>query len=296
MAELMKGKVWADRKHLIQYPVIAEVKYDEIRVHVKRRFNGSGVEFLSYAGNPLHNLESFVDTFLEFFAQSGLTELDCGVEVNGNFNDSYRWVRSSSGIPKEKLDKKTGKTAPALDTSMVRWILFDMPDYGHLHYSDRRYLRHSAVARLSGAYKLPISSPESFVCDNEFEVDTYFTAVRERGFEGLVVKTPQHTYEKGKRIDGWLKMKPEDTADGRITAINQAVAADGTLHERAGSVTVVLEDGSTASPAGLEWGLASAMWERPHEYIGQWCEFKYMEIDRAGGYRHPSFVRLREAK
>jgi hypothetical protein len=38
------------------------------------------------------------------------------------------------------------------------------------------------------------------------------------------------------------------------------------------------------------------MYANPEQYIGQWCEFKFMERDRAGGYRHPSLVRLREAK
>lgn len=288
-AELMKGKVWGEHKHKLKYPVIAEVKYDEIRVHVKRVpkdksiLGDEYIEFLSYAGKPLNNLGRFANAFLMYMQKANLYELDCGVEVNGNFNDSYRWVRSKC-IP-------TG-----LEIEMVRWLLFDAPDHAALPYYERRWKLDKIRDSLVLAYGLVIHRPLYKVCYTESDVDYFFAEMRGRGLEGLMVKTLDHTYQKGKRIDGWLKMKPEETADGRITAINQAFAADGSALGRAGSVDVVLEDGSTASPAGIEWGLARAMWERPQEYIGQWCEFKYMEVDRAGGYRHPSVVRLREAK
>lgn len=296
MPHLMKGQVWGEHKHKLVYPVLAEVKYDEIRCHVRREPYTTNVEFLSYSGKPLCNMECWAEDFGAFMQMFCIDSLDLGIEVNGNFNDSYRWVRSSKGIPKEKFDKKTGKTAPALDVSMVRFILFDLPDLISRPFYSRKLTR-DVTATQALAYSIPITVPEGRECANEAEVDAYFIEVRERGFEGLMVKGYEGRYHTvPERTDQWLKMKPEDTVDGKITGINQAFAEDGTPHNRAGSVDVICEDGSTASPSGIEWGLGRDMLENPGKYIGQWIEFKFMERDRQGGYRHPSYVRFREAK
>ena len=65
MAELMKGNTWEDRKDakdrkgfpIVRYPIYAEIKYDEIRCHVKLSCDPTEgtVQFLSYAGKPLAN-------------------------------------------------------------------------------------------------------------------------------------------------------------------------------------------------------------------------------------------------
>lgn len=312
MPELMKGHVYADRKHTVKYPCIAEVKYDEIRVHVKyvgpkhtERGGGDAeeyVQFLSYAGKPLANLGLYSHIFLEFFRESGLTELDMGLEVNGNFADSYRWVRSTKGIPQEKFDKATGKTHPALDASMVRWWLFDIPEsdkpfyvHGVGHMLDRERVRLVRMMELR-TLGLVVEVPAGDFVTSEEGLDALFINRRREGYEGLMVKQLDHTYQKGKRTDGWLKMKPEAEADGVITGMTEAISEDGVPLGRAGSVTIRMEDGSVASPHGIAHELGTHMWEHPHTYLGLWCTMNYMERDRAGGYRHPTFGRLREAK
>lgn len=306
MPELMKGKVFAERKHTVKYPCIAEVKYDEIRVHVK--YVGvdvgpegvlGGVEFLSYDGKPLYNLGLYSQQFLSFFRESGLTELDMGLEVNGNFNDSYRWARSSSGIPKEKFDKKTGKTAPALNHSMVQFFLFDIPECPKPYRGDGwdRMADREECAALLRSKGLKINIPVHEPVFSEEELNRYFEQAREAGFEGLMVKQYDHTYQKGKRTDGWLKMKPEAEADGLIVGFAEAVSEAGVQLGRVGAIMVRMEDGSLAAPHGIAHELATYMWQHPEEYLNtQWLTFKYMERDRQGGYRHPTFGRLREAK
>jgi hypothetical protein len=298
---LMKGKVFSEHSHKLTYPVIAEVKYDEIRLHVRAVFNDSyrvtGVEFLSYAGKPLYNLDRWAGAFADFMHAQGLYDLDLGLEVNGNFNDSYRWSRSKSGIPKEKLDKKTGKVAPELFASMVRFVLFDIPQFQDEFSIRRGKLGHECwIAR--ERYALPMDRPQSWVIDSEAALLRKFIEVREAGHEGLMVKTLEHKYIAGvgKRIDGWLKLKPDMDCDGVITKVNQAISIEGVPLPRAGSVDLLMPDGSTASPHGINHTLGALMFMHPEEYVGQWCEFSCMERDRKGGYRHPVFKRLREAK
>lgn len=307
MPELMKGHSYKDRGYTVRFPCIAEVKYDEVRLHV--RFiphhiqpAEDRVEFLTYSGKTAFNMESFAPLFLQFFqaAPPDMHELDMGVEVNGNFGDSVRWVKSSKGVPQYKLDKKTGTEHPALDASMVRFYLFDLPCSSLVYMHDlpalsRFDLRNAAASALQHC-ALSVHIPQNFWCAAPDQLDGHFQNTRALGHEGLMVKSLEHTYQRGKRIDGWLKMKPAEEGDGVIGCFIQAVSEDGTPLGRAGSMVLHLEDGSTATPHGIPHALGKDMWENPHLYIGQWWTFNYMERDRQGGYRHPTVGRRREEK
>lgn len=298
MAELMKGHVWHERRDakdrkgnpIVTYPVYVEDKHDEIRCHVKVLTSLSSsivaedrVVFLSYAGKPLANMRRFARIFVELWHVSGYSEFDLGFEVNENFNDSYRWVRSTKKLPDDLKDAK------------VRFFVFGLPEIKTGGMLNQLVCREEVCRYAADWVSVPFDVPHCVLANSAGEVESAFEYARARGLEGVMVKQVHAPYER-KRTDGWLKMKPEDTADGKIVGVNQAFADDGTPHDRAGSLTVVMEDGSIARPGGMDHDLAANMWHHPDLYIGQWVEFKYMERDRQGGYRHPSFIRLREAK
>lgn len=288
MADLMKGKSWRDRKHTMSYPAWVEIKTDEIRAHVIVTPQGAvwPVQFLSYAGKPLHNLEHFASSFRNLALNTGQLEFDCGVEVNGNYNDSYRWVRSSKGAPED------------LTGVPIKFLLFDLPLYEGctMAFAERMTLRHNVAVMAHAEDFTELVQPYGEWAHSAEDVDKMFEAARKQGHEGLMVKSTTHTYQRGKRIDGWLKCKSEETVDGVVEGFTEAISEDGTPLGRAGSVHVRMEDGSRASPHGIAHELGRDMWENPAKYIGQWCELAFMERDRQGGYRHPVFRRLREAK
>lgn len=286
MASLMKGHCWNERKDklrrdkspVVTYPLYAEIKYDEIRCNVLVSSTVIGqpiVEFLSYAGKPLANMEQFKQQFIELMKTTGHHEFDCGFLVNNNFNASYRWVRSTNGLPTDLVDAETS------------FILFDLPTV-HLPYNARREVVRE-VALIGG-----LLTAGYWVCHSEAEVDECFVKVREAGLEGLMLKSFPHMYEPGKRTDGWLKLKPSNDEAGVIIGATEAVSLDGVPLGRIGSITVRVADGSVASPSGIPHDLGRDMYENPHKYSPSTVEFKYMERDRQGGYRHPVFVRFRE--
>lgn len=284
MALLMKGKVWGEHKHKLVYPVMVEVKYDEIRVRVQVH-PGGAVSFDSYAEKPLANMQGFAEFFTNLAHETGWKVFDCGFEVNGNFNDSYRWVRSTRGIPDDLKD------------AHPLFYLFDLPEHEGTYW-DR-------LADMAEVIEHGVLGVEGKVAHSEAEVEEFYEKQIALGREGAMVKTLTHFYQRGKRTDQWLKLKPEEEADGVIEGIIEATAtvADpaagisvGDPLGRAGSVQVRVEDGSSAKPGGIGHALGREMFEHPERFIGQWCEFKYMQRDRAGGYRHPRFHRLREEK
>lgn len=291
MPRLMKGKHWEDYKHKVVYPLRGEIKCDEIRCHVI--VGALGVQFLSYAEKPLANMERFAASFSELARLTGYTEFDCGFEVNGNFNDSYRWVRSTKKLPDDLVQSKQ------------KFMLYDLPELQGVRYC-ARLLRIDEVIECASAYiALNLTALYSTPLHSEADVEEFFANMRAAGHEGIMLKTYDHLYECGKRTNTWLKYKPENDADGIVTKVNMAYAtvanemlgiAVGDPLNRAGSVTVRMEDGSEADAHGIRHDLARDMIDNPHLYIGQWAEIKYMERDRQGGYRHPVFYRLREAK
>lgn len=311
MPELMKGNVWHERRDakdrkgnpIVKYPVWVEPKVDEIRVHVKagvindagHKYNDyNDIKFLSYAGKPLANMGQFARAFGWVMLRYGIGEIDCGIQVNKNFNDSYRWVRSTKKLPDDLADAKAVFT------------LYDLPGFGG-DYAARKRLLECIADVLDDLFYAAHGAMvlAHRVCHNAAEVEHEYEVQRSNGHEGVMVKNPRALYCAGKRTDHWLKMKPENDADGVIIRIIEAVCGkdqpdlglrEGDKLGRAGSVEVKLEDGSTATPHGIAHELGEDMWKHPEKYIGQWCEFKYMERDRQGGYRHPTFHRLREAK
>lgn len=283
MAQLMKGHKWRDHRAKMTYPAWVEIKHDEIRCHVIVDTDRRTVQYLSYAEKPLHNLSRFDAGWLALADEIGLTEFDCGFEANGTYNDSYRYVRSSKGLPEDLKD------APCM------FFLFDLPTIADENFEYRAKVRHDVHA-VALSHDLPVGIPPGSWAHAEASIDKMFVQARKRGFEGLMVKSLGHMYERGKRTYGWLKVKPEDDADGIIQGFTEAISESGEPLGRAGSVTIKCEDGSIASPHGIAHDLGTDMWQNPEKYIGQWAEFKYMERDRQGGYRHPVFHRLREAK
>lgn len=279
--KLMKGHKWRDHKHKMTYPAWAEVKSDEIRCHVI--VAGDSVEFLSFAGKPLANMQKFSDPFLRLSKATGYTVFDTGFRVNGNFNDSYRWVRSTKAIPKDLEDAKT------------EFLLFDLPELVGYSFNDRSVIRLS-VTLSEYADELRMHQPEGWWVHCHEDVEELFRKAVAQGEEGLMVKNLQGTYEYGTRSYGWLKVKPEEDEDGVIAEIHRAVSIHGEPLDRAGSVSIRMEDGSVATPHGIPHELGRDMFANPEKYVGQWAEFRYMERDRQGGYRHPTWHRLREAK
>lgn len=293
MAYLMKGKHWSDRgsfRRKLKYPVYVEPKIDEIRVRVKVGGypDALRVDFLSYADKPLHNMQQFAQKWLEFAQSVGLYEFDCGFEVNGNFEDSSRWIKSSRGLP------------PDLVNAQTKFYLFDLPTHGGLLDERKAYIRASLASTRADIYRL-----EHYKCHCETEVVAAYLRFRGMGFEGAMVKEPLGEYEHGKRSQLWLKMKPEETEDGKIIGFVEATATVANPEQgvsigdglgRVGSVVVKTECGAEASPHGISHALGRDMFTNPEKYLGEWVEFAFMERASAGGFRHPTFRRLRDAK
>ena len=294
MPFLMKGKHWSDRHKLrvpLQYPVIVQPKVDEIRVRVFVHTATRRVLYLSYADKPLFNLGFADSMFRSLATELSIQHFDCGFLCNGNFDDSRSFVRSSKNLTER------------LRNASKQFILYDIPE-SDAEYSDRLKLIAAVVKYAHRDSEYLVRLPH-WTAHTSGEVEHIYEKLRSMRYEGAMVKTLRHKYQIGKRSQDWLKMKPEETADGKIVGFVEARAtvANATTGVnvgdplgRAGSVIVQLEDGSEARPHGIDHALGADMMAHPDRYVGEWCEFAFMERDTQGGYRHPTFRRIRDPK
>jgi ATP-dependent DNA ligase len=146
------------------------------------------------------------------------------------------------------------------------------------------------------------------------DLTTLYNAVRERGEEGLVVKSPMGYYRRSK-VTGWWKMVPDDNEDGIIQGLVWGTAGKANEGKVIG-FEVLLESGHVVnackiSKAKMDEFTTKAIdetWKDPadyskvrHElqgevlnpYQGWTARVTFMERYPDGSLRHPSFDSFR---
>lgn len=298
-AMLMKGHALKKSLKHLNWPMIIEPKEDEVRCrvlvekgHAFNLYDDFTVRYMSYAEKPLHNLERFDAKWIELARRTGVYEFDTGFHVQ-DFDTTYRWVRSSKGLKPDLL---------SIGPSVPKFILFDLPTCD-LPFQQRLH-RRSTIWGVAQQIGLNVTVPQYAVVPNLEVALTFYRTWRAGGLEGAMLKDMFHLYQR-KRTYDWVKLKPCEDADGVIFDLVEAVSDTddpekglfkGKRLGRIGSVGIRMEDGSEAYAHGIKHDLGREMFLKPERFLGEWAELEFMERDRQGGYRHPVFKRLREAK
>ena len=293
---VMKGVSFTEKRllHWLKEDggVVVQTKRDEFRCVVE--VVGGLVTFTSASGKPLYNLNQFAEEFIFLSGKYGLDKFDCGVSVNESFDLTRRTVRASK---KEYLLKgnayyRMAKGGPET-TLRARFYFYDLPTSCAARYVGRRQTM-AAMAKESEWF----ATPETWVVvpdgRNVFVSDVYglYEQLVTGGHEGAMLKRLEHAY-KASRTTDWMKMKPEEEADGIITGFTPG---QGKFADMVGSVNVRFADGSTTSVSGMTDAVRLALTTEPDYYIGKVLEVRYMMRDSQGGYRHPRWYRLHPDK
>jgi ATP-dependent DNA ligase len=144
-----------------------------------------------------------------------------------------------------------------------------------------------------------------------------YNAVRERGEEGVVVKSPMGSYRRSK-VNGWWKMVPDDNEDGVIQGLvwgSKGKANEGKVI----GFEVLLESGHVVNACKISrklmdeftkkvmdhngydaediesiiYGMKSALVDDENPYNGHTAKVTFMERYPDGSMRHPSFDSFR---
>lgn len=187
--------------------------------------------------------------------------IDCEVNLEGmTFQVASGFFRSNDPLPDFLLGR-------------LRFHTFD--NWAHITFGKTDQVRRVSTVRVNSIA----------------EINQWYDFWRKCGFEGIIVKDPTHPEVHGRK-NGWWKMKPDDTIDGRIIAIH---IGTGKYGHCMGSCTVLLEnDKETEVGTGFTDELRELMFDNQGAYIGRYVEISFMEYTDDGNLRHPAFKAFRD--
>ncbi len=178
------------------------------------------------------------------------------------------------------------------------------------------------VVPIVSCFKDLIVYVDQFKVGSKEEVNNYFEAVLEQGYEGLILRSFEGRYKMGRGTirEGIIyKVKPWVTIDAEIIDIVQATEVDPNAEKKTNelgrSVTskksedripiekasafVVLYEGQEVKPViAMTDKMKEYIWNHQDEYIGKIVEYKFLKVGmKEGGLpRHPTTCRMRKDK
>lgn len=324
---VMKGDAYSEKRLRKWFEedgrVVVQTKRDEIRcqVQVEPGFTTGDyrVTFTSASGKPLYNLEQWTSLFIAIYEAVGHRRFDCGVSINNSFDLTRRTVMAKTK-PYCTLGRKVETMYDGMEpdpdnpgkrrkhvhfegTLEAHFWLYDLPEM-EASYEARRV---EAACQVVPAAGHGVSIPETEVVDirpgdgpcrmtvtnGVNVVDIIYDKMIEAGHEGAMIKRYDHKWLPKRCPDSWMKLKPEEEADGEIIGY---VEGDGKYTGNVGSVTLRFADGSSTTVSGMSDDVRNDINGHREEYIGRIVEIKYMQRDSQGGYRHPRWFRFHPDK
>jgi len=284
--------------------VMWSYKLDGVRVMAVVHSNGE-VDYHSRNGKKFENFHKF-DGPLRDAAKKMFDEPKNGVYYPVIF-DGEMMPKSGNGDSLAKVMTQLRRLKD-VDDSLFQYCVFDFIPSGVeplvLSWTNPTQLRRYQT--ISGAigddgigdvvYHRHYFGPECF--GNIGEVDNLMKHALKEGYEGIVLKAANGTYEQGKRSTKWCKVKPSDTMDLKVV---DYTPGGGKHANRLGALVCEMPDGQIVSVgSGFD---DSERYEFAHFDGREWVknlptmiEVGYQELTKAGVLRFPTFKQVREDK
>ena len=262
----MKAKRFEDKRW--DPGLMGSVKLDGLRCQVL------GGELYSMNGHKLTGL-SHIEK-----AAHGLGDMDSELLIPGkNFQTSSGLIRSYNNCPDAVL------------------CVFD-----HISQNRPFAARYDHLTMLASAqgWSTSVLKPTTItlVKHNTFkDIEAMYAAfdkILAAGFEGLMLKTPDHYYQRGKRTYDWMKVKNVLDADLHIEGFFEG---QGKYEGQLGGVIVLVNNGvEVRVGSGFSDQERVDIWNNKEVYLGKVIEVQYHEETPDGSLRHPRFKRFRGDK
>lgn len=231
---------------------IVEQKYDGLRAYIE---NG---KLWDRRGKDI------TQQFPEFVGLSSIKELVDGeiIAQSGEFNDISGRVHLRDPFAIRVLAKK----------SPARFMAFDMVT------KDKLDIRKSLLAGLQNKYSwLEVSAWEDLT---RHALEQRWQEVWDKGYEGLVIKHRESTYQEGVRSPIWLKLKSFCETTAVFTKLE--------VHPR--GVRLETDDGKSVNVNGAQAKKVQEQFDK-QGYVT--CEVQFLPQNNSEAWRFPSFRALK---
>lgn len=184
-----------------------------------------------------------------------------------------------------------------LDVQFYVWDAFPLEALLGAEYGVPYETRYCRLATAAPTYTAGVEMVYTQTVRTQGDIDRLFEQARGADKEGLVLKAPGLGVIHGKKTGQW-KVKPSDTADGRIVGYVMGTPGLGNAGYVVG-FTVELESGVLCDVTGLtqemmDYCTTAKGAGGQFSLTGRYIEVGYMEMTAAGSLRHPSFKCFRD--
>lgn len=276
--ELKKVKSW---------PVIVDPKLDGVRVIT--RITPEEVFFASRNGNEFPALNCLSDEIrnlydlVQAYGKHHSMHLPEILHFDGEAVTDLNEFNASAGQLRRHYEQATNATL----------LLFDVQELHEFKQAFRRYVLKEILDKNS-RYFGAIKYVPCYEARNEEEIFALYNQFLKDGYEGAMVKDPHAPY-LFKRNRGWLKVKPKETFECRITGKFEGQGKYvGML---GGWFCEVLDSnhqvcGTVKVGGGFLDLEREAFWHENHD--GRIIEVSAQMKTPDGSLRHPNFIRFRD--
>lgn len=189
-------------------------------------------------------------------------------------------------IPNLSFDKSSGKIRSNFDTPGAEFWVFDLPSIKDT-FTNRFFILTELVRDLKNVKIIRHSLVHSHQ-----EVMDYYHQCRTMGFEGVMVKTPDHYYQKKRSYD-WMKIKPVETEDVKCVRLFEG---QGKYQSQMGGIIVRRGGKNIRVGSGFNDNQRLLFFSNPDRIVGRTCEVQFTEETTGRSLRHPRFIRIRYDK
>lgn len=260
----MLAKIWDDHYHKLEYPVAIQPKLDGVRMI------WDGKDYYSRTGKNLFISSQIEDDLKHYFE---------GFSLDGEL-----YYHNSDF---DKINGQARRLVGRIITTKMNYHVFDTP-VDNLHFKER-WLKVLEKPQTNS-----IKFVETFIVNDEEGVNTFYDKFLFDGYEGLIVRQLDRTYES-KRTDALLKLKKFIEDDGIIV---EMLPGKGKYKYILGALSV---KGKTNK--GVKWSANVGtgfsdherryLWNYKSQFIGKTIVVKYQNITKAGKARMPVFIRIK---
>jgi DNA ligase-1 len=185
-------------------------------------------------------------------------------------------------VPNLPQSESSGIIRSNGDKSKVWFYIFDMPDDHGVYYERKRRLArwHDDTHQIKVIFvRYMHSIPELY---------EYYKGCLGAGFEGCMVKTPDHFYQNKRSYD-WMKMKEVHTADMLVVGI---VRGQGKYAGTLGYLKCIYKGKDIQVGGGFSDDERDSFYQ-DREVLDKYIEVAYQEETKDGSLRHPRFIKVR---